>query len=495
MTCESFDRRLTMDICLDHAPRRQDHLFARIRRFPFVKKIDAFFQSAGYFALLGLLTVLCNAFSLELPVYTIFILIGVYVCFFGQDFLPIVPLVPCCYIAPYISNNPGAFDTSVFYIGYGGGYILILAAIFAACVIFRLALDPELGRSAFFRTPRKMLSGMLALGCAYLLAGAGSGHYFDHGTGNIVFALVQFLSIFALYFIFTGTIRWNEAPKHYFSMTGLMVGLVLVAEIIVMYIITGPFSTGRLDRNVLFTGWGNYNCMGGLLAMMIPFAFHMAVVRRPSWRYSLCGVLFLIGVIMTCSRTAIVTGIFIYFLSFVVLCLRSRNRRSTVIINVTLFGGLLLYMLLFQLDILVEYLEIFTIKRSIGSRFDGFVAGIQQFLDYPILGGSFYAVDYVLEEWSTVQNFTSFFPGLWHNTVIQIAASCGIVGLAAYGWHRIQTVKLILKMPSTENLFIGLSIAAMLVASLFDCHIFNIGPALFYSMALAFAEKNDPQTV
>ena len=481
-----------MDICLEHAPSQQEHLFARLRRLSFVPAMDAFLGSRWYFALLGLLTVFANAFNQELLVYTVFILIGLYVSFFGKDYLSIVPLVPCCYIAPYITNNPGAYDTSIFYIGHGGLYIICLAAVFALSVIFRLALDPEIGQRAFFTARRRLLPGVLVLGASYLLAGAGSGHYFDHGTGNLVFATIQFLAIGALYYFFSGAVRWKEVPKDYFSTTGLTIGFILVTEIIVMYIITRPFSTGELNRNVLFTGWGNYNCMGGLLTMMIPFAFRMATLKRPSWFYSFCGVLFLVGVIMTCSRTSIVCAVVIYIASFAVLCKRSKNRRSTIIMNVVLFGGLLTYMALFQYDILIQYIEIFTIKRSIGSRLDGFVAGIQQFLDYPLFGGSFYATDYVLEEWSDVENFTAFFPGLWHNTIIQMAASCGIAGLAAYGYHRYQTIWLLWKAPTTENLFIALCMAAMLIMSLFDCHIYNIGPALFYSMAMAFMEQHVP---
>lgn len=481
-----------MDIHLEHAVTTQPSLFDRLRCLPFVSKMDAFLTSDWYFALLGLLTVVSNAFQLEMVVYTIFILLGLYISFFGRDYLPVVPIVVCCYIAPYITNNPGAYETSIFYIGHGGLYFIFLASVFAVSVILRLALDPEIGQRAFFRAKRRLLPGILALGAAYLAAGAFSGHYFDHGTGNLVFGLVQFAAIGGLYYFLSGAVKWEQVPKHFFGMTGLTVGLILVVEIIVMYIIAEPFSSGELDRNVLFTGWGNYNCMGGLLTMMIPFAFRMASLRRPSWLYSFCGVLFLVGVIMTCSRTSILCAVVIYAASFGVLCLRSRNRRSTVIMNVTLFSGLVLYMLVFQYDILLEYVEIFTIQRSINSRLDGFVAGIQQFLDYPLFGGSFYATDYVLEEWSKVENFTSFFPGLWHNTLIQIGASCGIVGLAAYAYHRIQTILLIWKKPSTANLFTGLSVLSMLVMSLFDCHIFNIGPALFYSMALAFADKHDP---
>jgi hypothetical protein len=62
--------------------------------------------------------------------------------------------------------------------------------------------------------------------------------------------------------------------------------------------------------------------------------------------------------------------------------------------------------------------------------------------------------------------------------------------MAAYSYHRIQTIRLVWKKHSIENLFAGLSLAAMLMMSLFDCHIYNIGPAMFYSMALAYMEKH-----
>ena len=42
---------------------------------------------------------------------------------------------------------------------------------------------------------------------------------------------------------------------------------------------------------------------------------------------------------------------------------------------------------------------------------------------------------------------------------------------------------------SKEKAFLGCSIAALLVCSLFDCHFFNVGPTLFYAMTLAFAEN------
>ena len=40
-----------------------------------------------------------------------------------------------------------------------------------------------------------------------------------------------------------------------------------------------------------------------------------------------------------------------------------------------------------------------------------------------------------------------------------------------------------------EHTFLAISLGVLLGTALLDCHFFNVGPVLFYSMALAFAEK------
>lgn len=482
-----------MEINMDHRlePNCPSGPLDRLRSAPFVPMMDEFFLSKKYFMLICLLTSLANFFALELPVYGIFVGIAVYVCLFGKDLLPIVPLVICCYIVPSRDNNPGNNPESMFY-GSGGTAIIVMVAILIIALLVRLALDPKMGRSAFFKTKRLLLPGILALGAAYLLAGIFSGHYFDHGTAGLVFGAVQFLAVGLLYYILAACIRWDEVPRFYFSSVAINIGFIVLNQILWLYIIANPFASGELDRNVLYTGWGNYNCMGGLLAMMIPFPFLGASVKKNGCPYMLFGTIFLGGVMLSCSRTAIIVAVVTYAASMIALFIRSENRWTCLAINAGLFAAVVAYLLIFHYDIVRSYLEIFSIKRSVISRTDGFAAGIKQFLEYPILGGGFFPVDYPLEEWSTVEAFTSFFPGLFHNTIIQIAASCGIVGLAAYGYHRYQTIRLVMKKPNDQNIFIAISLGAMLMASLFDCHFFNIGPTLFYSMAMAFAEKHDP---
>lgn len=472
----------------DNCIREQEVSLRRLQGLPFARAVDKFLYSPAYFFLIAFVTILANAFALEMQMYICVILLGLYISFFGRDYLPLMPVIICCYIAPSSKNNPGINEGSIFY-GKSGAFLLILAGLFLISLIIRLATDPQIGKRAFFATKRKLLPSILALGIAYLLGGVGSGHYFDHGYRNLLFAAIQFLSIFLLYFIFTGAVRWNEAPKEYMAWTGMCIGFILLAEIALIYLNNPIFVDGKIQRLLIYTGWGNYNNVGALLSMMIPFAFYLACEKKCGWIYYLCGTLFLLGVFLTCSRGSLLFAALIYCASCVVVVFKSRNRRAGLITNAVVFGIAVAIVIVFHKQLFGYLHSLFANRLSILDRMDGYWAGIQQFREYPLFGGSFFPVEHDLFEWSSVGAFTAFFPPRWHNTVIQLAASCGVVGLVAYGYHRWQTIRLIWKAPSVENLYVGLSIAALLLTSLIDCHFFNVGPTLFYALALAFAEK------
>lgn len=465
-----------------------NNFILRLQEHPICRKINVFLLSPYYFLLLGALTVTASVFSAELAVYTCFILIALYLSFCGKDYLPLVPIVVCCYIAPSMGNNPGKSEHSIFY-GGSGVFLLCLAGIFAVSLILRLCLDPVIGRKAFFACKRKLMSGMLILGGGYLLGGAFSGHYFDHGMSNVVFALLQFVAVFGMYFLFTGTVRWKEVPKGYLAWTGLCVGFVLLFQLLHIYIANHVIVDGVIQRERIYSGWGTYNNIGALLAMMIPFAFHLACLRKQSWIYHLCAMAFLFGVIMTCSRSAILTALVVYVLAFSLVVYKDMHTKSSVLVHIITLAiaGMLLVQFYDELHILFR--ELLDQGLAPSNRLEIYKEGLKQFAKYPIFGGTFYATDYMPFDFSDIAAFSSFFPPRWHNTVIQLLASCGVVGVAAYVYHRVQTMILFVKKPTVGKGMIVISVLALLGTSLLDCHFFNIGPTLLYSIMLAFAEK------
>ena len=101
-------------------------------------------------------------------------------------------------------------------------------------------------------------------------------------------------------------------------------------------------------------------------------------------------------------------------------------------------------------------------------RFDLWKAGWNRFLESPLQGTGFYH-SYINEEW----NFRVM-PYMYHNTLIQLLGATGILGVLAYAFHRLQTLKLILQKPTPYKLFAGICILGLLLFSLLDVLFFNI---------------------
>lgn len=463
-----------------------------------VCKMNAFLRTPWYVFAIACLTVLSSAFGLELVVYSIFVAVGVYVCILGEDLLPMMPIVICCYIAPSFVNNPGRNPQSIFYPAYGGLYIVTLVGFLLISLLWRLTKEGDIGGKAFIRKKRSLTAGMLLLGVAYVIGGIGIDNYGAFAGKNILFGFIQFVSVFAMYFLFSGAVKWEKAPKDYFAWIGLCVGVVVLAQLGENYLSGRIFMEGgsTIDRELMATGWGMHNNIGGLMAMMLPFPFYLAYTRKNSWIYIGLASVLMLGVIVSCSRTAIFVGA-LEFVFCSILLLRKPEKRKPILVVCGCAAVAVTVFAILSFDTLKNVFALFIEELDAISKRDLlFVNGMKQFREYPIFGGTFFPQgEYVPWDWAEIEAFSSFFPPRWHNTLVQIAASCGAVGLAAYGFHRFQTVKLFLRHRSTENLFIAIYIAALLAAGLLDNHFFNVGPVLFYSMALAFAENIEQSKV
>lgn len=465
----------------------------RLSRPGWVRRFDEFLYKPAYFFLVALLTLYSNICKGELFTYTCFTLIVLYLCFFGRDLLPVLPLAICAYISPSHDNNPGLSDTSVFSLYEGGIYILALAGSMVIGVIYRLIRDRKLGRSTFWACKRKLLPGMLLLCGSYLLSGLGSNQFALVGKQNIVFALIQCAALFVPYFLITGMVDWKKAPAAYLSWTGMCVGYVLLAELAFIYVRYDIIQDGAIVRDNIFTGWGHNNNIGALLAMMIPLPFFLTGKGKHTSIFYISSLLFFVGVLFTCSRGSIIFAVPAYCVAYIISLLHSRHARANILIHIlTILAGLVVYW--FYAD---DLLNIFQGLLAFGlypsGRIPIYEAGFTQFLAHPLFGGTFYPVDTLLPSWSTSESFVAFFPPRWHNTIIQILASCGTVGIVAYAIHRVQTFVLFLRRPSGKKMFAFVSMLTLLGCSLLDCHMFNVGPAMFYSMLLAFVEKKFDQ--
>ncbi len=469
------------------------------RRNPIVQQINRFIGSPWCVALLGVCTALAFAFSLELIFYTIVAIYATYVGIFCDDFKPLMPLFIFCYITPSINNNPGKSEGGLFY-GATGIYLICIVSVAIITLIVRLILDEDIGRGTLFTKKRSMLLGMIILGVSYLLSGIGSEKYLQYAKSNLIFALIQFASVALLYFIFSATIKWDEMDVDYFAWVGLVMGLIVAAEVGCIYISEDVIVNGVINRGRIYSGWGCYNNVGAIISMSIPFAFHFAGKKKHGGSvFMLIGCLLLAAVFFSCSRGSIVGGVFAFVVAFVYTFIKANNRTEIRITSFVLIGLALVGAIIFGERIYNLFGEVPSISDvndgslsfNDSGRFEIYKSGLKVFLDNPIFGQTFYPASFPMYSFSDVEAFTSFFPPRWHNTVVQMLASCGAVGMLAYSYHRIDTIRMFWKKRTMTNVYIAISILALLGMSLLDCHFFNVGPVFFYSMALTVMEYGE----
>ena len=479
-----------------------------------VRAINRFCASPWFLATLGACTLLSYAFALELFFYGTVILFALYVALFGDDFLPILPLFVFCYISPSSGNNPGKSETSIFY-GAAGLTILIFAAIAVSSLLVRIAIDKNMGLKKLFTKKRYLTIGFLILGAAYLLSGLGSDHYSEIVWKNLLFSLLQFLALFLVYFLFSATVQWENVNKHYFAWLAVIFSLTVVGELMHVYItqkvivdnvVNGEVVGNTILRAHIYTGWGMYNNVGAMIALGIPFAWSLAVSHKRGYWFVLLASFFVVATVFSCSRGSMLGAAIAFVFSLVYAGIKSERRILFLITTLAVIGVCIAAFFIFKpvfaylfeltpdlfnpeyvlsLDSLEDFLHLF----NDSNRFSTYEEGFKVFAKYPFFGDSFYPSGFAPWDFSDLEQFSSFFPPRWHNTIVQLLASCGVVGLVAYGVHRVQTILLFCKNRTIEKAFIAISLICLLAMSLLDCHLFNIGPAFFYSTALVFAEN------
>ena len=470
------------------------------RQTPLIRGINAFMASPKGVIMVALLTFLAHISSLEIILYTMTLLYCIYVCVFGDDFLTLAPFVVFCYIAPSRINNPGQNNESLFS-GGTGLFLIIGVFVLLLCFMLRVGFDPDMGFKRLIKDKRKLLWGMLILGAAYVLSGMFSEHYGQIWGKNMAFGLLEFATVFVLYFLLTALVDWSRARADYFMWIGFLAGCVIALEVLNLYVhyfdefFVDLADGDRWNRWKIYLGWGMHNNVGAMLSITSPFALYLASKYKHGYLFVLPAVIHMVALFMTLSRTSILFGLCVFAVAFVVALCKAKRR---LILGIT--GGCLaavgfVFMLIFWDKLWDVVMDIFNNGvLDTSGRGSLYAAGLKVFAENPVFGEGFYPSNMSTFEtayWLIGSEMSAFFPPRWHNTVIQLLASCGIVGLLAYILHRVQTLFVFARKLTLEKIFIGLSMLAFLGMSMLDNHFFNLGPTLIYSMALAFAEKSE----
>ena len=461
--------------------------FEKIGEMGFVRALRTFLGSV-WAALLAVALMVCsNLFSLELPVFYLFLALGILHILFCDDLKGVLPICLCCYMSVSYENNPalfppGAERPSSF---YDPAFVLQVGFLIVVAVFFLAARLITVRKT---RRAPALWFGFLVLTLSLVLGGIFSGHY---SARTAVFGLAVAASLGGLYFLFLYGIDWKKGDAAYFAHVFMIIGFGVIAELIGMYVRTGR--EAGLNRGVLITGWGMYNNLGCIIACCMPAAVYLAATKKHGWLYTCASVVLAAGLIFTQSRSSILFGGAVYLAALVVMfvvCKKKERIAHGIVIGVSLAAAIVLAAVFWE-----RIVEIF--KSAIDMTFGDdpsnnrkpiYQEGWRHFLSAPCFGVGFYQC--TAFRWGALSS-DAFLPPRYHNTIIQMMAACGIFGLVCYLWHRAETVIMIFRRPSCWKTTIALCILPLLLTSLVECHMFSFGPAMFYGVFLALAELSD----
>lgn len=321
--------------------------------------------------------------------------------------------------------------------------------------------------------------GLCVFALAIALNGIFSGEYVAMNAVYGLFMAFFFLFIFALG---SANITVNSRTFEKIAWGFIALSLCLIIELAVAYATyDGLIADGRINRGKLMFGWGIYNTMGMLFTVSLPSAAYLAQKYKHGWIFTAYLVILLSCIYLTLSRQAMVCGSIVFFMCVIAIYFKSKNQLA--------HGGVLIFCFVVAAvlcnvfgEVIDKTLADLTDNFFNGSgRIDFWKLGFKNFTENPVFGVGFFAP----VEGDAGYTGLDIIPRMYHNTVVQILATGGAVALIAYLVHRAHTVISYFKNPTFDRTYIAFTIAALLMLSLLDNHMFYILPTLVYSMLLA----------
>ncbi len=455
--------------------------FPKLKGTLFAEASERFFRSPLYVILVAVLMAVSELFALELPVYYAYLFLLLYGILFTEDTLCAVPIACCAYMTLSPFNNPAKYPTTNVFNDpdFVAQFCIILIAACVLLVAKTVIVLFERRGSGFFP---ELLSGFLILGISYMLGGIFTEH---DALKDVVFGLAQLASLCVLYLLFILSVDWRRIRKSYFPILFTAIGIAMCVEIAGMYTLPGVFQNGNVLREKLFTGWGIYNNVACMMAMCIPAPCYLAATRKVGWGYALLAGVFYVFLLLTQSRGGILFGtvVFVLCVLYVIICCKPAARPGVLAVTICALVVVLILTAVFHKQIAALFDSLIRVGTDPNYRDKIYGRCWDAFLGAPWFGVGFYDTPGV-----TFDIFAHFMPPRAHNTYLQILTSCGLFGMAAYLFHRLQTLSLFFGHPTHEKTFVALSVLALLLTSIVDCNFFNFGPVMIYGMLFALAE-------
>ena len=377
-----------------------------------------------------------------------------------------------------------------------------LPHFFSALAIMLLTLAWRITVSGvlkdFFKKRGVFFWGIVALDAVFILNGAFSSQW---KPINLLFGFLAAAVLTVFYGIAVLLLENSKNLASFACKSLVCAGATVSAQtiiIVIRFIKSGDIVIDgwpTIGRWFLDLAWGPPTVTAAIIALAIPAALYLARnCRFPVLSCSL-SLFFLIMTVIIDTRSAFICGGLFFLIGIVICCFKNKNKVANRVFAISVFALAAITLTVFIIktgntkDILKHIFSELRIAFLLsddasfadifGARAKIWAEGLQNFLSAPVFGAGFAAGMF------NEQTSSHF---MYHNVVVELLASTGVVGVLAFTVHLKQIIVVAFHKFSLDRLIILFVPLVILGMSMLDNFFFYPNFAMIYALFIAIAE-------
>lgn len=440
----------------------------------FGKIFDRFGNSLWYSVAIGAVCILCH--SLDIPVVgaALLTLLLVPALLFCKNSFVLAPFLMMCSFVMSEETKPqsGYFNSPAKI-----SVLCVLLVFIVAALIFNIIYYgkwKQIFKKSYLTVSLCLLSGALIIG------GLGAPSFSAKGLGM---AAAISLTMFLPYSLMINCGEYEgRRTVEYFAWAAITAATVIFAAVIKQYIIHG-LSLSYHPKNLIVFGYAISNTAAAFVVIAMPVTFYMAYKYKHGYLFLIAVAMELVTVYLTYSRASLLVALPGTVIVATALCFKKKTGRIGYwIVYGLAVAAAVAVCVYFRKAIISKLTEVWA-SIADGSftgsgRVNIWRQGFEAWKGYPIFGlGIWYLPP--INNW-----YYSF-----HCTPLTYLYCAGLLGLAAYIYHRYKTVRLVFSAKLTsERVFVALAVLAMLLNALIDIGMTMPQHLLYYGIMLALID-------
>lgn len=437
----------------------------------FALAADKYYNSIWYSITICCVAILCHTLNIPIVGAAIFTVLLSGSLVFSKNSYVLVPFLMMC---SFVISQETMPQSGYYNSGGKIAVLCILLVFIVAALVFNLVYYKK-WRLVFKRA--YLTVSLCILTAALLLGGITTETYTISGVMTCAaIALTMFLPYTLL--INCGEYQ-GEKTVRYIAWALIAASVAIGAAVLKQYALNDFDMTD--PKEYLFFGYAISNTGAAFVVLAMPLTFYLAYKSKYGYLYLLLCGFELVVVAFTFSRASLIVAVPGVLLVATVLCFKKIVGRLGYLITYGIaLAALVAFVIVFWDKIFDKIVAILDNKISSSGRIELWKNGFNAWKNKPMLGVGIWFLR------AQGIRYYSF-----HCTPLTYLYCMGVIGFAAYAYHRYKTVRLVFSARLTpERVFTALSVLAMLLNALLDIGMTSPPHLLYYAALLVLIEHD-----